>query len=49
MSDENRIQLIEEKIDLLNEKLDAILELLNQDVKPKCDKMGNHINCRSSI
>lgn len=44
MSDENRIQLIEEKIDLLNEKLDAILQLLNQDVKPKCDKMGNHIN-----
>tara|TARA_Y100000996_G_C22097728_1_gene468491 strand:- start:130 stop:375 length:246 start_codon:yes stop_codon:yes gene_type:complete len=44
MSDENRIQQIEEKIDLLNEKLDAILELLNQDVKPKCEKMDNHIN-----
>lgn len=44
MSDEKRIPLIEEKIDLLNEKLDTILELLNKDVKPKCEKMGNHIN-----
>jgi len=44
MSDEKRIQLIEEKIDLLNEKIDTILELLNKDVKPKCEKMGNHIN-----
>ena len=51
MSDEKRIQLIEEKIDLLDEKLerldeklDTILELLNKDVKPKCEKMGNHIN-----
>tara|TARA_Y100000996_G_C22514863_1_gene639975 strand:- start:156 stop:401 length:246 start_codon:yes stop_codon:yes gene_type:complete len=44
MSNDNRLELLEEKINKLDEKLDLILDLLNKEVKPKCDKMGNHIN-----
>lgn len=43
MSNDNRLELLEEKIDSLEGKIDLILDLLNKEVKPKCEKMENHI------
>ena len=32
------------RLDNLELKVDTILELLEKDVKPNCNKMNNHIN-----
>ena len=40
---------IERRLNEMERKLDRILSLLEEDVKPKCDKMGSHINFIESI
>ena len=40
---------IERRLNEIEEKLDRILSLLEEDVKPKCDRMGSHINFIDSI
>lgn len=41
---EAKITEISDKFNTINDKLDTILNLLNIDVKEKCDKMGEHID-----
>ena len=40
---------IERRLNEIEGKLDRILSLLEEDVKPKCDRMGSHINFIESI
>ena len=35
---------MEERLDQIEKKLDLILELLQEDVKKNCEKMGSHID-----
>ena len=35
---------MEERFDQIEKKLDLILELLQEDVKKNCEKMGSHID-----
>ena len=36
--------IISEKIEILENKVDMILDILQNDVTPRCNKMGNHID-----
>jgi|TARA_A100001037_G_C15079185_1_gene603339 hypothetical protein len=38
------MESIEERLSKIEEKIEIILDLLQKDVKPNCDKMGNHIS-----
>ena len=49
MSVQNKIEELEEKIDIMNDKLDNILNLLESNVKPNCEKMSSHINFVESV
>ena len=35
---------IEKKLIEIEKKLDHILDIIERDVKPNCEKMGSHIN-----
>jgi hypothetical protein len=35
---------IEKRLNILEKKLDLIINILNNDVKENCEKMGGHIN-----
>lgn len=49
MNVQDKIEELEEKIDLMNDKLDNILNLLESNVKPNCEKMSSHINFVESV
>ena len=40
---EKRFTILENKIDLILEKIDKMNEIVNEDLKENCDKMGEHI------
>ena len=40
---------IERRLNEIEKKLDLILSLLEENVKPNCDKMGSHINFIESV
>ena len=42
--DTNKLQEIDDKINRLEVKINLILELLQKEVHPNCQKMGNHID-----
>tara|TARA_B100000900_G_scaffold374354_1_gene355585 strand:+ start:750 stop:989 length:240 start_codon:yes stop_codon:yes gene_type:complete len=44
-----KIQNLEDKIDKLEDKIDNILKLLQDDIKPNCNKMNYHIDFIESI
>lgn len=46
MNDEilHKINKLEKEINDINNKIDKIYELLNENIKGNCDKMGEHIN-----
>ena len=41
---DEKLDKIIEKINIIDEKQDHIINLLKNDIKPDCNKMGNHIN-----
>mgnify|MGYP001231234888 CR=1 FL=1 len=49
MSVQNKIEELEEKIDIINDKLDNILNILESNVKPNCEKMSSHITFVESV
>ncbi len=40
---------IERRLSEIEKKVDLILNLLEENVKPNCDKMGSHINFVESV
>ena len=40
----NRLEKVSDMLESTNDKLDKIIDILNVDVKEKCDKMGEHID-----
>lgn len=44
-----RLDNIDSKIKELEIKVDKIIDLLENDVKPNCDKMNSHINFVDSV
>ena len=38
------MESIEKRLDELEKKLDLIINILNNDIKKNCEKMGGHIN-----
>lgn len=40
----DRIELIIEKLNSIDKKIDALVKDINEDVKPKCNKMSSHID-----
>ncbi len=38
------MESIEKRLDELEKKLDLIINILNNDIKENCEKMGGHIN-----
>lgn len=40
----NRLEKVSDMLESTNDKLDKIMDILNVDVKEKCDKMGEHID-----
>ena len=43
-SDSEKIESLQNKIEIIESKVDVILELLQKDVQPNCQKMNTHIN-----
>ena len=43
-SDSEKIESLQNKINIIESKVDMILELLQKDVQPNCQKMNTHIN-----
>jgi division protein CdvB (Snf7/Vps24/ESCRT-III family) len=41
---EKKIDTLSKNLEKVNNKIDLIIEILNVDVKEKCDKMGEHID-----
>ena len=41
---ENEIKLMNHKIDLIDNKINNISQIMNEDIKPNCNKMNNHIS-----
>ena len=44
LNNKESIKQLHIKLDNINDKLDRIMDILNRDVKEKCDKMGEHID-----
>ena len=44
LNNKESIKQLNLKLDKINDKLDSIMDILNRDVKEKCDKMGEHID-----
>ena len=44
LNNKESIKQLNLKLDKINDKLDNIMDILNRDVKEKCDKMGEHID-----
>ena len=40
----DKIELIINKLDSIDKKIDALVKDINEDVKPKCNKMSSHID-----
>ena len=45
----DRLDEIDERLDLLDHKLNELMSLVNQTVKPNCEKMNEHITFVESI
>lgn len=45
----DRLDEIDERLDLLDHKLSELISLVNQTVKPNCEKMNEHITFVESI
>ena len=43
-SDKKHLDILEKKIDEIDLKLITILELLQNDIRPNCNKMSSHID-----
>ena len=43
-SDSEKIESLQNKIETIESKVDMILDLLQKDVQPNCQKMNTHIN-----
>ncbi len=41
---DDKLDKIIERIKIIEDKQDCIINLLKNDIKPDCNKMGNHIN-----
>jgi hypothetical protein len=39
-----KIELIFKKLDSIEKKIDVLINDINQDLKPKCNKMSSHID-----
>lgn len=39
-----KIELIFKKLDLIEKKIDVLINDINDDLKPKCNKMSSHID-----
>ena len=44
LNNKESIKQLNLKLDKINDKLDSLINILNKDVKEKCDKMGEHID-----
>lgn len=40
----DKIELIINKLNSIDKKIDALVKDINEDVKPKCNKMSSHID-----
>lgn len=40
----DQIELIINKLNSIDKKIDALVKDINEDVKPKCNKMSSHID-----